>query len=159
MEACAVDRVCVLRESLMSQLELLQTIAAAQRAPAEDYILWAEVSDGAEIALQTVRLPLGFSTEVSLDRVRTEARRSLAMAGFRDAEAAARLHLDRLPTEGEIRSILDPMVSAGEEMALVDFTYWEAARRRLHLEPRRSDLGDEPELDYNGLKIRRSAVS
>lgn len=144
----------------MSETELSQTIAAAQRAPAEDYILWAEVGDGAEITLQTVRLPLGFSTEVSLDRVRTEARKSLAMAGFRGAEAdAARLHLDRLPTEGEIRSILDLIVSAGEEMALVDFTYWEAARRRLHLEPKRSELGDEPELDYKGLKIRRSAVS
>lgn len=100
----------------MSDAELLQTIAAAQRAPAEDYLLWAEAD-------------------------------------------AARLHLDRLPTEEEIRSILDPMISAGEEMALVDFTYWEAAHRRLHLEPKRSELGDEPELDYKGLKIRRSAVS
>ena len=144
----------------MSEADLLQTIAAARRAPAEKYILWAETGDGAEITLQTVRLPLGFSAEVSLDRVRTEARKSLATAGFRGADAdAASLHLDRLPSEGEVRSVLDPMVSAGEEMTLVDFTYWEAARGRLHLEPKRSDPGGEPELDYKGLKIRRSAVS
>ncbi|WP_294312317.1 hypothetical protein [uncultured Sphingomonas sp.] len=144
----------------MSDDDLITTIAAAQRAPAEDYILWAETGDGGEITLQTVRLPLGFSAEVSLDRVRTEARKSLALAGFRGADAdVARLHLDRLPTAEEIRAILDPMVSAGEEMTFLDFTYWESARRRLHLEPKPAEFGGEPELNYDGLRIQRSAAS
>lgn len=140
--------------------ELMQTIAAAQRAPAEDYVLWAEVGNGGEITLQTVRLPLGFSAEVSLDRLRTEARKALAMAGFHGAEAdAARVHLDRLPSAEDVKTILDPAVSAGEEMVFVDFTYWEAARRRLHLEPKPAQPGGEPELHYNGLRIQRSATS
>lgn len=144
----------------MSDDNLIATIAAAQRAPAEDYILWAETVDGGEMTLQTVRLPLGFSAEVSLDRVRTEARKSLALAGFRGAEAdAVRLHLDRLPAAEEIRAILDPMVSAGEELTFLDFTYWESARRRLHLEPKPAEFGGEPELNYDGLRIQRSAAS
>jgi len=145
----------------MSDDELIRIIAAAQRAPAEDYVLWAEVgADNVEITLQTVRMPLGMSPEVSLDRLRTEARRSLAAAGFhgRDADTA-RLHLDRLPSEEEVRAILDPMVLANEEMIFVDFTYWEATRCHLHLDPKPTKFGGEPELDYNGLKIRRSAVS
>jgi hypothetical protein len=147
-------------ESVMPEDELIQTIAAAQRAPAEDYVLWAEVGNGGEITLQTVRLPLGFSAEVSLDRLRNEARKALAVAGFHGREAdAARLHLDRLPTVEEVKAILDPMVSAGEEMAFFDFTYWEAARRRLHLEPKPAEFGGEPELHYNGLRIQRSAAS
>ena len=145
---------------VMPEDDLIQTIAAAQRAPAEDYVLWAEVGTGDEITLQTVRLPLGFSAEVSLDRLRTEARKALAVAGICGSEAdAARLHLDRLPTAEEVRAIIDPMVSAGEEMVFVDFTHWEAARRRLHLEPKPAELGGELELHYNGLRIQRSAVS
>lgn len=144
----------------MSDDDLIATITAAQRAPAEDYILWAETVDGGEITLQTVCLPLGFSAEVSLDRVRTEARKSLALAGYRGAEAdAVRLHLDRLPAAEEIRAILDPMVSAGAELTFLDLTYWESARRRLHLEPKPAEFGGEPELNYNGLRIQRSAAS
>lgn len=144
----------------MSEDELMQTIAAAQRAPAEDYVLWAEVGKGGEITLQTARLPLGFYAEVSLDRLRTEARKALGIAGFHGADAdAARLHLDRLPTVEEVKLILDPMVSAGEEMAMVGFTYWEAARRRLHLEPKSAEFGGELELHYNGLRLQRSAAS
>lgn len=140
--------------------ELMNIIAAAQRAPAEDYILWAETGDGGEITLQTVRLPLGFTPEVSRDRVRTEARKSLALAGFHGAEAdAVPLYLERLPAAEEIRAILDPMVAAGEELIFLDFTYWEAAHRRLHLKLKPAEFGGEPELNYNGLRIRRSAVS
>lgn len=145
----------------MPNEDLMQPIATAQHSPPEDYVLWAVVGDGAgEIALQTVRLPLGLSAEESLRHVRNKARESLAAAGFIGAEAdAVRLHLNRLPTREEITAILEAMVSAGQEMAFFDFTHWEAARRQLHLEPKPDELGREPELDYRGLKIRRSAVS
>jgi hypothetical protein len=145
----------------MSDDELSKTIAAAHRAPAEDYVLWAEVGDnGAEITLQTVRLPLGFSPDVSLDRLRSEARKSLASAGFYGREAdEARLHLDRLPSEEEVKAILEPLVSAGEELVFLDFDYWEAARCRLHLQPKSSAPGGELEMVYRGLKLQRSATS
>lgn len=145
----------------MFEEELKKTVAEAQRAPAEDYMLWAEIEEGkAEITLQTVRLPLAFSAEVSLSRLKTVARTSLASAGYHGAEAdAVRIHLERLPSVEEIKALLDPIVASGEEMVFLDLTYWEAARSRLHLERRPAEFGDEFELHYNGLKIRRSATS
>ena len=145
----------------MAQDELLTAITAAHQAAAEDYMLWATLDHGtAEIALVTVRLPLGTSPAVSLARVRTLARTALASAGVVGREAdSARLHLERLPPADEVRGMLDRLARAGEELALVDFPIWEAIRKRLNLEPKPAEIGGEPEIIYGNLRIRRSAVS
>lgn len=144
----------------MSEDELISVIASIQRAPVEDYVLWAELGDGDLIALRTVQMPLGFSTEVSLQRLKAFGRESLAAAGVIGHEAdAVRYHLGRLPTVEELKAQLDPLVAGGEELALLNFPTWEAARIRLHLKTENAEFGTDPELDYRGLKLRRSAVS
>ena len=145
----------------MSEQLLLEAIAVAQRVPAAHYVLWAGFGGRrGRLSLGVVRMPLGFSTEVSLGRLRRYARDALVVAGITGGEAdAADLELERLPSAVEMKALLDPMVASGTELALLDFTAWEAARLSLGLEPAKTEFGHDVELDYQGLKIRRSVGS
>lgn len=147
-------------EGGMPEDDLMKAIAAAQRAPLQNYLLWAELGDGEPVALRTVQMPLSVSTEVSLSRLKTFGRDSLATAGIVGPDAdVAHYHLDRLPSADELKAELDPLVASGQELALLDFTAWEAAKSVLHLSAGASQFGNDPELDYKGVKLRRSAVS
>jgi hypothetical protein len=98
-------------------------------------------------------------TPLRILQIRTAARTALAAAGFRGREAdGARLHLERLPSADEVRPVLDPLADAGEQLALLDLAWWEAARCWLNLQRSRPTIGNEEKLHYRGLALRRSAA-
>ena len=147
----------------MTDNELVATLAAAQRAPADDYMVWARVEsrgENIEIPLETMRLPVTLELDVVRERVEQRARNTLSGIGFDDdAIASARYFADPLPTAADLTALLDAEIRNGAEMTLVDFVHWEALRLRLHLLPTRAEFGNDEEMRYKDLRIQRSAAS
>lgn len=140
---------------------ILEEIKAAQAAPTDDYMAWAEIgagNNGHEIILETVRLPQSIPIENIAAQVKSHAVKLLTDNGFSNDEVQmARLHITALPTAEEAKAELDAKLAQGDEMVSADLTFWETCRSRLHLKPQMVD--GELEMDYEGMKIRRSAVS
>lgn len=141
---------------------IIGEIKAAQAAPVDDYIVWADVSTArgaVDVVLQSVRLPQSIDVDLVLTRIQADAKRTLAECGFSPAEAAAaELHITALPDAMEVSAIIDETRRPDSELILVDLVGWEAMRLRLHLTPYLVANG-EMEMDLKGLKIRRSAAS
>ena len=144
----------------MSQT-ILEQISAAQAAPADDYMVWAEIGEGAaeqSIVLQTVRLPQALKGTAVEAQIKGHAAKILKDCGYSPDEIeGASFRMSLLPSAEEVIDELETSRAAGHELVLGDLTFWEACRLRLHLKPRAVDGGDD-EMDYNGLKIRRSAT-
>ena len=136
---------------------ILEQIRAAQGAPLNDYMGWAEIGAD-QIVLQSVRLPQSIAAETVLTRISTEAKRTLAGCGYSATEIAeASLHITALPSAGETEAELEAQRGPDVELVLVDLAMWEACRLRLHLTP--YSVGhSEPEMEFKGLRIRRSAA-
>ena len=141
---------------------ILTEIATAQAAPADDYMVWAEIGSGSppqRLILHSARLPQSLDLEGVTFRIKSHAAKTLSELGCSDEEIdGAKLHIDRLPSAEEVEAELNHRLSAGDELVLADLTFWEACRLRLHLTPNQIEGGDI-EMDYKGLKVRRSAVS
>ena len=139
---------------------ILEAIKAAQAAPADDYMVWAEVKSGDtphEIISHTVRLPQSMPVGNIIDHQRFLASKTLADIGFAKEEIdAAMLHITPLPSVQEVEAELRAKRAAAADLVLADLTLWEACRSRLHLTP--ATVNGEEEMDFGGVKIRRSAV-
>lgn len=137
---------------------ILDEIKAAQSAPMDDYVVWAEIGAD-QIVLHSVRLPQSIGAETVLSRVRTQAEQTLADCGYSAGQiAAASFHIVPLPSAEETEAELEAQRGPDVEIVLVDLAMWEACRHRLHLSP--YSVGhDEQEMDFKGLKIRRSAAA
>lgn len=136
---------------------ILEQIKAAQSAPADDYMVWAEIGTD-QVVLHSVRLPQSIDAETVRSRMRGQADQTLADCGYSATEiAAATLHLSPLPSAEETEAELEAKRGPDVEIVLVDLVMWEACRHRLNLSP--YSVGPaEQEMDFKGLKIRRSAV-
>jgi hypothetical protein len=139
---------------------ILEEIKAAQAAPTDNYMVWAEF-DGehrsAEIVLETVRLPQTIPVESIFGQIRGHAARLLNQNGFTEEQIkTAKFHIVRLPSAEEAEAELRAKASPGS-LVLADFPFWETCRWRLNLKPEVVD--GELEMDYKGIKIRRSAAS
>lgn len=139
--------------------QIIDKIKSAQAALADDYIVWAEVESGGntrDVVLHTVRLPQSIGADAVLSRVQSQAEKTLADCGFAAEEiAVAKLHVSPLPSAEQTQAILDEGCSPDSDMALVDLVGWEAIKLRFYLSPYPVENG-ETEMDFNGLKIRRS---
>lgn len=140
---------------------ILKQIKSAQAAALDEYMVWAEIGEGPkanQIILHSVRLPQSIGAETVLSRIRAQADRTLADCGYSPPEiTSARIEIAALPSAEEAKAELEAQLSMGSELLLADLTLWEACRLRLHLTPKPVDHGDA-EMDYKGLKIRRSAA-
>jgi len=136
---------------------ILDEIKAAQRAPTDDYMVWAEIG-AVQIVLHSVRLPQAIEAETVLSRVRGQAEQTLTEHGFTANEvASALLHISALPSAEETKAELEAQRRPNVAFVAVDLAMWEACRHRLHLSPYTVGTSDQ-EMDYKGLKIRRSAA-
>lgn len=142
--------------------ELLATLAEAQRAPSDDYMIWARISSRGriiEIPLETMRLPLSLEMDAMRDWVERRARERLAAIGFEDEEiGSAQYFADPLPSAEDLEALLEAEIRSGSRLMLVDLVHWEALRIRLRLTPTPSEIGNDLELTYKGLSIRQSAA-
>ena len=138
---------------------ILEAIKGAQSAPTDDYMVWAVVetsTEKIEVISHTVRLPQSIAPENVVERIRTQAEGLLKDNGFTESEIRnAKLHMKALPSAEEAIAELEDARRRGD-LALVDLACWETCKSRLHMVPRTVD--GEPEMDYKGMKIRRSAV-
>ena len=136
---------------------IMDQIKAAQAAPAELYMVWADVG-GDQVVLHSLQMPSSIGSDAILSRTRALAEKTLADCGYSTSEVkAATLHVTALPTAEETAAELDAQAGPDVELVLVDLALWEAARHRLHLSP--YAVGNDHEMDYKGLKIRRSVVA
>lgn len=136
---------------------ILEQIKAAQSAPADDYMAWAEVGAD-QVVLHSVRLPQSIDAETVLARMRGQAEQTLAGCGYSATEiASASFHITALPSAEETKAELEAQSGPDVEIVLVDLAMWEACRLRLHLSPYSVGPGEQ-EMDFKGLKIRRSAA-
>ena len=140
---------------------VIEEIEAAQAAPAENYIVWAEVGNqgkAVDVVLHTVRLPQSMGPDAILSRMQSQAKRTLVENGFTAEEvASAELHVTALPSAAETQAMIDEATTIDSELALVDLVGWEAIKARFHLTPYLVANGDM-EMDLKGLKVRRSAA-
>ena len=138
---------------------IIEQIEAAQAAPKDDYVAWAEIGTGGkveDIVLHTVRLPQSINADTVLSRMQGQAEMTLADCGFSAEEiAAAKLHITPLPSAEQTQAMLDEGRNLDSDMVLVDLVGWEAIKHRFHLTPYTVGNADM-EMDLNGLKIRRS---
>ena len=141
--------------------QIIEEIKAAQAAPADDYIVWAQVSTATgahDVVLHTVRLPQSIGADAVLSRTKAQAKQTLTDCGFSPAEvAAAELHISELPDVEQVKAMIEEVREPDSELVLVDLVGWEAIRLRLHLTPYSVENG-EMEMNLDGVKIRRSAV-
>ena len=136
---------------------ILDEIKAAQCAPTDDYMVWAEIGTD-QIVLHSVRLPQSIDAETVLSRVRAQAKQTLADCGYSAGQIAdASFHIAALPSAEETEAELEAQRGPDVELVLVDLAMWEACRHRLHLSPYMVGHSEQ-EMDYKGLKIRRSAA-
>lgn len=140
---------------------IIDEIKAAQAAPADDYMVWANIGsddDAHQVVLHTVRLPQSIGTDRVLERIRAQAEKTLADCGYpADKVTGAALHISALPSVEETEAELEANRGPDTELALVDLVMWEACRHRLHLTPYAVENGDI-EMEFQGLKIRRGAA-
>ncbi len=140
---------------------IIEEIKAAQAAPADDYIVWAEAESRGEtvdVVLHTVRLPQSIGPDAILSRLETQAKKTLAENGLTAEEVAgAKLHITALPSAEEVQAMIDQATTINSELALVDLAGWEAIKARFHLTPYLVGNSDM-EMDLKGLKIRRRAA-
>ncbi len=140
---------------------IIEQIKAAQAAPTDDYIAWAEIETGGkvqDVVLHTVRLPQSIDAGTVLSRMQGQADKTLADCGFSAKEiATAKLHITPLPSAEQTQAMLDEGRGPDSDMVLVDLVGWEAIKHRFHLTPYTVGNSDM-EMDLNGLKIRRSAT-
>jgi len=140
---------------------IIEEIKAAQAAPADDYIVWAEVGNqgnAVDIVLHTVLLPQPIGPDAILLRMETQAKKTLTENGFTTEEvAAAKMHITALPSAQETQALIDEATTIDSELALVDLVGWEAIKARFHITPYMVENGDM-EISLKGLKIRRSAA-
>lgn len=138
---------------------IIQAIKAAQAAPADDYMVWAVVETRAEkieVISHTVRLPQSIPPENVVARIREQVVRVLRDNGFTESEIqTATIHMAALPSAEEVVAELEEKRHRGD-LALVDLACWESCKSRLRMVPQIVD--GELEMDYKGMKIRRSAV-
>jgi hypothetical protein len=124
-------------------------------------MVWAEIKSGEtphQIISHTVRLPDSIPLGNVAAYQRSQAHKTLSDIGFAKEEIEdAKLHISALPTEQEVRAELRGKRCSGAELILADLTLWEACRARLNLTPEAVD--DEQEMNFDELKIRRSAVA
>ena len=86
---------------------ILDEIKAAQRAPTDDYMVWAEIG-AVQIVLHSLRLPQSIEAETVLSRVRGQAEQTLTEHGFTANEvASALLHISALPSAEETKAELE----------------------------------------------------
>jgi len=141
---------------------VIEEIKAAHSAPADDYIVWAEVEsqgEAVDVVLHMVHLPQSIGPDAILSRMETQAKTTLAENGLTPNEVAgAKLHITPLPSAEETQAMIDAATTIHSELALVDLVGWEAVKARFHLKPYLVENGDM-EMDLKGLKIRRSAAA
>jgi hypothetical protein len=136
---------------------ILEQIKAAQSAPADIYMAWAEIGAD-QIVLHSVQVLPSIDAEIVLSGVRAQGKQTLADCGYSAEQiAGAFFHLSALPSAEETEAELEARRGPDVSVVLVDLAMWEACRHRLHLSP--YSVGrDEQEMDFKGLKIRRSAA-
>ena len=123
-------------------------------------MIWAMLSDGVEMPLATVRLPIGSSSDEALRQVEAIAAESLAKTGISEAEIdRIELVLDELLSEAEVHALIDAKVKERGELALLDFPTWESVRCRMQLPITRNELTGEEEMVIGDLRLQRSAAS
>ncbi len=137
---------------------ILEQIKAAQQAPADNYMAWAEIGAD-QIVLHTVKLPQSIAAETVLAHIKGDAKKTLADCGYSAGQiAAATFHIAALPSAEETEAEMEAQRGPDVEVVLVDLAMWEACRHRLHLTPYSAGHGEQ-EMDFKGLKIRRSAAA
>ena len=136
---------------------ILEQIKGAQNAPADYYMAWAEIGTD-QIVLHSVQFPQSIDAETVLSGVRAQGKQTLADCGYStDQIATASFHITALPSAEETAAELEAQRGPDVEVVLVDLAMWEACRHRLHLSPYNVGHGEQ-EMDFKGLKIRRSAA-
>src|SRR4051812_45992077 len=111
---------------------VLAQIAAAQAAPADDYMVWAEIGTGSatdQVILHTVRLPQSIPVPGVSEQIKSHASKSLSDVGYSSEQIdKATLQIAPLPSAAEVEAELQTQRDAGSEMVLADLTFWEACR-------------------------------
>lgn len=140
---------------------LLDSIKAAQSAPAADYAVVAELRPNdpkAQIVLSVARVAKTLVPEVLAQRLDYEARRRLVEIHCGpDEVASAKIFLSPLP---DARAAVDPIIDrrAQDDDApiVLDFLYWEGLRAQAGLTAVRE--GIEEVLTYRGVTVLRSGA-
>lgn len=137
---------------------ILEQIKGAQSAPADSYMAWAEIGTD-RVVLHSVQFPQSIDAETVMSGVRAQGKQTLADCGYSAQQiAGASFHISALPSAKETEAELEAQRGPDIEVVLVDLAMWEACRHRLYLSP--YSVGhDEQEMDFKGLKIRRSAAA
>lgn len=143
------------------EADFADALTKAQSAPADNYVLWAEVpQDGraVPVILETIALPQSLSAAVIEDRVRGTARATLKSIGFEDAEIAeANFFLNLVPdVKAEVDRLADQR-HLDDDLVLLEYIPWETFKRQTGLSPK--IVEGQEEIKYRGFRIQRSGAA